>query len=236
MTSKRPLIGLPGRRKKTGSIDGFPESLAGLDADLYLADYAASVLRAGGLPVHLPVGTDPALYLDVLDGIVLTGGADVEPTRYDAANTASDAEPIRDDFEFALLEHAIEHDIPVLGICRGMQILNVVAGGTLHQDVPSHARYDLDPGDRSHGISFVDGTRIAALYGQPITVNSLHHQTIDRVGTGLVVAGSADDGTIEALELADRQVLAVQWHPEMLDVDEPIWAWLVKAASVERGA
>ncbi len=232
--SSRPLIGLPGRRRKVGSLVGFPDNLADLDIDLYFTDYTRAVLAAGGLPVHLPVDADPRLYLDLLDGIVLSGGADVEPERYGQANTASDTEPERDEFEFALLDGAVTAGVPVLGICRGLQILNVHAGGTLHQSVPEHARYDLATDDRCHPVSFVPDSRLGRLYGPELMVNSLHHQTVDRLGNGLAIAGRADDGTIEALELVGHDVLAVQWHPEMLDGLEPVWAWLIDRARAGR--
>jgi putative glutamine amidotransferase len=231
MTATRPVIGLPGRRKKLGVIAGFPDALHHLDGDLYLADYARSVLAAGGLPVHLPIDADPRDYVGVLDGVVLTGGADIDPTRYGHDNTASDFEGVRDAFELGLLAEAVEARLPVLGICRGLQLLNVFAGGTLHQHVPEHARYDLDPSARAHGVQLDPATRLGRLYGRQITVNTLHHQTVDRVGDGCVVAGRADDGTIEALELEGHDVLTVQWHPEMLDVFEPVWRWLVDTAA-----
>ena len=112
------------------------------------------------LPAHLPVGVDPSEWVHHLDGLVLTGGADVDPARYGQQNTASDVEPERDTIEFALLDAAIGDSIPVLGICRGFQIVNVANGGSLHQDVPSHARYDLDPATEVHELTLVPGSRV----------------------------------------------------------------------------
>ncbi len=128
-TQNKPVIGLPGRRKLSSQIEGFPATLDHLDIDMYMADYARSVLRAGGLPIHLPLDADPVDYLEICDGLVFTGGADLNPESYNAQNTASEFEQIRDDYELALLGAALEANKPLLGICRGLQLLNVHAGG-----------------------------------------------------------------------------------------------------------
>jgi putative glutamine amidotransferase len=226
----RPLIGLPGRRKRIGQIEGFPSSLHELEVDVYFADYARSVLTAGGLPVHLPIDADAGEWIGVIDGIVLTGGADIEPGRYGRPNTHSDTEPRRDELELALLAGAIEVGTPVLGICRGLQVLNVHAGGTLHQHVPAHARYDLTPDARSQSVIIERGSVLHSIYGDAVTVNSLHHQTVDTVGAELRVTARADDGTVEGLELAGTDVIAVQWHPEMINHADPVFAWIVERA------
>jgi putative glutamine amidotransferase len=227
----RPLIGLTGRRRRAGEVGGFPDSLADLRLDVYLVGYADEVSAAGGLPVHLPVGVDPIPYLDHLDGIVLTGGADIDPERYRAQPDGhGHYEPERDQFEFQLLDAALAKDLPVLGICRGLQVLNVHAGGSLFQDVPDHSRVDVDPTRAVHNVSFEPGSRLHGLYGQETEVNSLHHQCVDRLGAGLAVSGRAGDGTVEAVEMPGRDVLAVQWHPEMRHQREPVFAWLVEQA------
>ncbi len=233
MTSA-PLIGLPGRRKTGAEIDGFPGALSGLDIDIYLADYSRGVLQAGGLPVNLPLDADPKRFIEHLDGIILTGGADVDPSRYGHDNTSSDVDPQRDAIEFSLLEGALEAEIPVLGICRGLQVLNVHAGGTLHQHVPEHARYDVDPAARIHRASVEPGSVLHALYGEEVAINSLHHQTIDRLGRGLTVIARDGDDTVEAVQMDGRDVIGVQWHPEMLAATEPIFAWLVERAAEVR--
>ena len=140
---------------------------------------------------------------------------------------------MRDAHERAVLGAAIQRELPTLGICRGLQLLNVQQGGTLHQDVPTHARYDVPPDHEAHEVRFVDGTRLHRLYGPTASVNTLHHQTIDRLGSGLSVGAVADDGTVEAIELQGKPVLAVQWHPEMMRgrAGDPAFAWLIQAAS-----
>lgn len=231
-----PLIGLPGRRTKAGEITGFPAKMDSVDIDIYLADYARAVIDAGGLPVHLPLDVEPGRFIEHLDGLILTGGADVDPARYGAENEASMYETIRDEIEFELLGGALEADLPVLGICRGLQVLNVHAGGTLHQDVPTHARYDVDPAERIHSATIETGSRLGGMYGAHVKINSLHHQSVDEVGSGLRVVARGDDGGVEALEMDGRAVIAVQWHPEMLNEVEPIFKWLVDAARHRRAA
>jgi putative glutamine amidotransferase len=229
--TRRPLIGLPGRRKRIGQLAGFPDALDDLHVDLYFADYARSVIKAGGLPVHLPLDVDPSEWIEVLDGVVLTGGADIEPERYGHDNTDSATEPHRDEIEFALLHGAIERQVPVLGICRGLQVVNVYHGGTLNQHVPEHMRVDAAPHEGVHSVQLEPGTTLHDVYGDEAVVNSLHHQTIDRVGEGLRVSARADDGTIEAIEMTRAAVVAVQWHPEMMNHADPVFVWLVERAA-----
>jgi len=234
-TQNKPVIGLPGRRKLSSQVEGFPETLDHLDIDAYMADYARSVLRAGGLPIHLPLDADPVDYVDICDGLLFSGGADLNPEAYNEANTASTFEQIRDDYELALLGAALEADTPLLGICRGLQLLNVQAGGSLHQDIPEHARYDVRPDVRTHAITIEPASRLNLMFGSSLEVNSLHHQTVDTVGAELSVVARAEDGTVEALEMVGRDVIAVQWHPEMLDpshaAPDPLVTWLVQRAS-----
>ncbi len=231
-----PLIGITGRRKAAGAIAGFPDTLGTLDIDLFLADYGRDVRAAGGLPVLLPVSADVADYGAHLDGLVLTGGADVTPGRYGAEPDGRGSyEPERDAQELALFEMALAANVPVLGVCRGLQVINVATGGTLHQDVPPHSRYD-DPSGTVHPVSFGEGTRLGGLYGPRIEVNSLHHQAVDGVGSGLAVTARADDGTVEGLEMEGRDVVAVQWHPELRPTTEPVFDWLVAAAASHRSS
>ncbi len=237
--TRLPLIGLTGRRKTGAQLVGQPESLLHLEGDWYYADYARGVLAAGGLPVNLPLDADPAAFVDRLDGILISGGADVWPERYGATPlaTADPAEHERDDFEIALLDAATQQALPTLGICRGLQIMNVHAGGTLHQHIPEHARYDVAPTGPIHDINITAGSALADLYGATHQVNSLHHQTVDAVGDGLVVTASHNDGTVEGFEHTTLPMLAVQWHPEMLDTrdSDPVFGWIVEQAAARLG-
>ncbi len=235
MSDLPPLIGLTGRGKRGADVANFPRSLGAVDVDVYVNDYARSVTAAGGLPVHLPLHVDPADYVGRLDGLLLSGGADVDPALYGAAseNDYYPPEPPRDRLELGFIDVAMADDIPILGICRGLQLLNVWAGGSLHQHVPTHARYDVPPDARVDEVTIVPGSRFHDLYGDHRAVNSLHHQTVDRVADGWVVAARSGDGTIEALEWPGHDVLAVQWHPELLLTSsaDPLFAWLVERAS-----
>jgi gamma-glutamyl-gamma-aminobutyrate hydrolase PuuD len=183
--------------------------------------YVEAVVRAGGVPVVLPV-LAPALAAGVverMDGLVLPGGGDVAPDCYGAA-----AEPEthgvdgpRDAWELAVASAALERGLPLLAVCRGAQVLNVALGGSLVQHVPGHAcaaRYQEDV----HTLSVTAGSRLAAvLGGTTVGANSLHHQAVGRPGVGVRPVAWAEDGTIEAFEVDGRaNVLAVQWHPELL--------------------
>jgi len=180
----RPLIGLTGRRKTAGQLIGTPETLHGLEGDWFYADYARGVLDAGGLPVNLPLDADPALYVDRLDGILFSGGADIEAQHYGAERGTDDdpGEPERDDFELALFHAATANELPILGICRGLQLVNVASGGTLHQHVPEHAGFTKPPATLLHSIELEAGSVLNSIYGEEHQVNSLHHQTVDQVG------------------------------------------------------
>lgn len=234
MSTRPPLIGLPGRRTHGAQIVGYPAALAETRLDLYFADYAAAIREAGGLPVHLPFDGGVDTYAEVLDGIVLPGGADIDPARYghQPSPHAYEPEPERDELELRLLELAIDREIPVLGICRGLQLVNISAGGTLEQHVPHHNRLDVMPHTEVHEVEFVAGSRLWSIYGERRSVNSLHHQVVAELGGSLSVTAVADDGTIEGIEHHELPILAVQWHPEMMASrpSDPLFEWVVDAA------
>lgn len=230
-----PLIGISGRNRTGAEINISPSALRDRRVDLYFCDYALGVIAAGGLPVYLPSDADAGHYAARLDGLLLSGGTDIEPSRYGAQPVAEvfTPEPDRDAFEMSLLDNAADAGLPVLGICRGIQVLNVHSGGTLNQHVPEHACFNQPPAETVHEVRFTDGSLMASLYGASRKVNSLHHQTLASVGAGYTVTGLSEDGTVEAIESSERRWLGVQWHPEMMeerDLD-PVFAWLVNTAS-----
>ncbi len=204
-------------------------SMSHLELEVYFRDYARRVAEAGGLPVLLSLDTDPARIVEHLDGIVLPGGTDVDPALYGAepATGLMDPEPARDAQELALLDAAAAAELPVLAICRGLQVVNVWRGGTLHQHVPEHGRFEEPPDKLQHEVTVVAGSALAEVYGPSVMVNSLHHQTVDRLGEGLEVTAEAPDGTVEGLECTDAPVVAVQWHPELMAEPDPIFDWFV---------
>jgi len=230
-----PLIVIPGRRKAASQVEGFPSSFTTVDIDLYFADYGKGVIEWGGIPIYVPFGVDAVDIISRADGLLLPGGADLDPGLYGAESETDQfpVEPVRDRFELDLLDAAIAKGKPVLGICRGHQLLNVHAGGTLHQDVPPHSRFDLAPETEIHDVTFEPGSILGGLYGPERSVNSLHHQTIDRLGDGYTVTGRSEDGTIEGLEHLELPIVSVQWHPEMMTTrpDDPLFGWLIDLAT-----
>ncbi len=229
-------------------------------AALLAMNYVSQVTAAGGVPVLLPPVPGIAGALDGLDALVLSGGADIDPAGYGAAPhpRTGPVEPGRDAAEFALMAGAADRGLPVLAICRGLQILNVSRGGTLHQHLPDLVANDSHraaPGAfGAHAVRVAPDSRLGALLGPPpaggelrLTVPTSHHQAIDRLGDGLVAAAWADDGTIEAVERApvrpgagrepgrEQFLLAVQWHPEAGD-DPRLFRALAAAARAYRDA
>ncbi|MDX3850461.1 gamma-glutamyl-gamma-aminobutyrate hydrolase family protein [Streptomyces sp. AK02-01A] len=205
-----------------------------MPAALLPAGYPRLVQRAGGLAALLPPD-HPAAAAEVvarLDGVVIAGGPDVEPVRYGAEPDPRTGPPARerDAWELALIGAALASGTPLLGICRGMQLLNVALGGTLLQHLDGHTSPVLGTFGR-HPVKPVHGTRYGNLVPEEFEVPTHHHQTVDRLGAGLTVSAFAADGTVEAVELPDpRWALGVQWHPEMAE-DTRVMRALVLAAS-----
>ena len=194
-------------------------------AHLVADSYVASVQRTGAIAVSLPVDTRaPAELLERIDALLLIGGADVEPAVYGAERDAATEAtyPERDRFEIAMLRGALERGLPVLGICRGVHVINVALGGTLIQDLVDgdgshpHRKAQGSLQGSEHEVSLEPGSLAAEAAGEERhVVGCHHHQAIDRLGDGLVVSGRAADGVVEAVEAADRRwLLGVQWHPE----------------------
>ncbi|MEU5363656.1 gamma-glutamyl-gamma-aminobutyrate hydrolase family protein [Streptomyces sp. NPDC005925] len=228
VTGRRPLIGVS-TYLETGARWGVWE----LEAALLPAGYPRLVQRAGGLAVMLPpdVPEHAAATVARLDAVVIAGGPDVDPARYGARRDprTGPAAAERDTWELALIDAALTARVPLLGICRGMQLLNVALGGTLVQHLDGHAEMVGVFGE--HAVSPVAGTRYAELVPEATSVPTYHHQAVDRLGEGLIVSARAADGTAEALELpADAGwVLGVQWHPEM-GTDVRVMRGVVEAA------
>ena len=205
-------------------------------AVLVPADYVRQVSGAGGVPVLLPPIADDVEVLDRLDALVLAGGADVDPSRYgaDRSPRTGPAAGDRDEAELALLAAALERDMPVLAVCRGLQLLTVLRGGTLVQHLPDVVGSDVHvPSPGTYGDNAVRieaGSRLAGLVGTEATWACHHHQAVDRLGEGLTAVAWAQDGTVEAAELdGARFVVGVQGHPEVGD-DARLFAGLVAAA------
>jgi putative glutamine amidotransferase len=215
------------------------------------ATYADAVIAAGGLPVILPFqNSETASLLDRLDGLLLSGGADLEPARFGAGSVHPETygvSPERDEFELRLTSEALRCATPVLGVCRGIQVLNVALGGSLIQDIPSEHptatpvqhRQHIDgiPANQpGHLVTIAPCSLLDEGIGDTVLpVNSFHHQAIDRLAPDLTAIAHAGDGTIEAVVMPERRfVLGVQWHPELMFADHPaqlaLFGLLVDAA------
>src|SRR4051812_39318198 len=236
----RPVIGICAsiERARWGVWDG--------GAVLLPREYSNAVQRAGGLALLLPpdpvLVRDPDEVLALLDGLILAGGSDIDPSTYGAEPHPATAGvvPERDTFEIALSRRALELDLPYLGICRGMQLLNVARGGTLVQHLPEthgHEAHRRTPGsfdDADHDVRLQDGSLAARAAGETRhATKSHHHQGVDRLGAGLHVTGWSElDDLPEAIEDPDRSfALGVQWHPEADEASRVIAALVAEAAA-----
>ncbi len=242
----KPIIGITGRPQCV------PAAAVQIKAYLAGHTYTDSIRHGGGIPVIL-VPVDASEINDVLDridGLLFTGGGDVSPAAYGAEpeETIRGVNTERDSFEVELVHKAHERKMPVMGICRGLQVINVALGGTLIQDLPSHT------GVHGHDITgegvyephlkakVEENSRLATVIGPGLhSINSIHHQAVDTLGDGLTVVASATDGTVEAIdhEDGDWPFIAVQWHPEFLGMRDDgtsheLFASLVESAAKYR--
>lgn len=210
----KPLIGISAHRTLIGQALKAPHHVAS-------SAFVKSVRKAGGIPVILPLVApdDAAALLERVDGFILTGGVDIDPSLYGAERDPMtvDVDTERDFDDIALCRLAVERDMPTLAICRGIQVLNVALGGTLVQHLDDHmdiAKYN----EYAHEVKIdPDSTLARWLSTTELGTNTLHHQAVDEVGDGLEIAARAQDGTIEAIEATgSRHIVGVQWHPEHL--------------------
>lgn len=218
----QPLIGIT-----TASVT----NEKGLTYNRAYSMISRAVAEVGGLPVLIPTGLDAqtlrALY-ERLDGVLLPGGPDIDPSFYGAEpHSTVKVDRPRDELEVPLVRWAVEDDVPLFGICRGHQVINVALGGSLIQDIPSmvegavlpHDAPDQQPrGQKTHDVAVAPDSRLASILGSTtIGVNSLHHQAVDAAAPQMTVTATSPDGLVEATEMPDRRfVLSVQWHPEDL--------------------
>jgi putative glutamine amidotransferase len=241
--SRKPLIAITAGRRLESTRSGEMQSAA-TACPLH---YVNAIVRAGGAPLLIPCMADAeavAAVVSAADGLLLTGGGDISALAYgEEPHPASRSQdPVRDAMETEATQRALEKGIPVLGICRGIQMLNVALGGTLIQDIPTevkgaclHAAAPLAP-SLIHTVEAEAGSLFARVLGDTaFAVNSYHHQAVKTLGRGLKATGRAKDGVVEAVEANDgRPILAVQFHPEELAGQESrfqaLFDWLVQAA------
>jgi putative glutamine amidotransferase len=212
------------------------------DAALVPAAYVRAVVGAGGAPLLVPPGAPVKETLEVVDGLVFSGGSDLDPSLYGAPAHDETAGVVRerDEFELSLMEAALAADVPLLAICRGSQVLNVARGGGIQQHLPEvvgHSGHRETAGAfSSHDVAVSDGTRLSSIVGEAVDVKSHHHQGYASLGEGLVPSAAAPDGTVEALEDPSRRfALGVLWHPEEGD-DLALFEALVAEAAAFHAA
>ena len=223
----RPIIGITGRPQEV------PAAGTRVRAYLTTHTYSDCVKSAGAIPILMIPGNpnDIESVLDLVDGVLLTGGGDVAPEQYGAERHESvrGVSEERDEYELALVRAAHARRMPTMAICRGLQVVNVALGGTLVQDLPSHTGahgHDItgEGAYEPHSEALVEpGCRIASIIGEGLhEINSIHHQAVEELGDGLRVVASAPDGTVEAVEHEDTSwpLIAVQWHPEFLGMKD----------------
>ncbi|WP_409022318.1 gamma-glutamyl-gamma-aminobutyrate hydrolase family protein [Dellaglioa sp. P0083] len=203
--------------------------------------YIDAIIEVGGLPLIIPTDlANASSYLDLVDGLLLAGGQDVSPILYgqEPHPKLEELNPPRDEMELALIKEAISRKIPILGICRGLQILNVFFGGTLYQDLSDYSNWQVKhlqdptlPEYATHSVSIKTNNYLSDTYGSTLRVNTYHHQAINRLGDSLTAIATSSDGLIEGISSNDGLILGVQWHPEMSYIKEPsdlaIFKWLI---------
>jgi len=233
----KPLIGLTSYYVEAAEFEkNRPRGAYDQDYVMTSADYVKSLEMAGGIPIVLPSTSDASTiksYVSRVDGLLFAGGEDIHPKYYGQSveKGMGRISPLRDSFEWALLEEAIAQDKPIFGICRGLQLINAFYGGTLFQDLNKmdftsieHSYVHGPKYSPCHVVEVYVGTHLYDMVQQAkIGVNTKHHQSIDVLGDGLIVTSKAMDGVIEGIEdPSKRFLMAVQWHPEMMAENEPL--------------
>lgn len=223
---KKPIIGISGSIMKDSSGD-----FAGYERAYVNNDYVESVVRAGGIPYIIPLVEDEDVIKEqakFIDGLIMSGGQDVNPMLFneEPCKELGDILPKRDTFDMALIREVANLKKPILGICRGEQILNVTFGGTLYQDIKfsegSYIKHNQKklPNFATHSVEIVEGSKLYDILGREAITNSFHHLAVKSVAPGFKVVAYAKDGVVEAIEKdGEKFILGVQWHPEMLSKD-----------------
>ena len=231
----RPLVGIPCQA----------DYREGSGRPIYCNNraYSQALEHAGGVPVFIPMVNDPeTLYtlLGRLDGILFSGGVDIQPVHYGEKPDMllGEVDQQLDELELTMVRWALQENLPILGICRGMQLVNIALGGTLYQDITSmaagamqHCKRELPRHTLIHNICIEEGSRMEEIFGaREVWVNSLHHQAVKELGRGVCISGRAEDGIAELLEVPEKHfVVAAQGHPEEIYEHEPVWSHLFAA-------
>lgn len=218
---RKPIIGITSSHEKENGLRNYHRTTVSID-------YTKGVIEGGGIPIIIPTTNDIEIIkeqLKLIDGLILSGGPDINPVHYgeDFKEKIGVISPERDDNEIKILNEFLKTEKPILGICRGHQLLNIYFGGTLYQDlsyfekeVLKH-RQDLYPELEVHSVTIEKGSILENLYGESIRTNSFHHQAIKDLGKGFKVIARSNDGIIEGIEKIDHKFcLGIQWHPEMM--------------------
>lgn len=218
---KKPIIGITSSHEKENGLRNYHRTTVSID-------YTKGVIEGGGIPIVIPTTGDIEIIkeqLNLIDGLILSGGPDINPIYYgeDFKEKIGVISPERDDNEIKILKEFLKTEKPILGICRGHQLLNVYFGGTLYQDLsyfemePLKHRQDLYPELEIHNVAIEKNSILENLYGESIRTNSFHHQAVNKLGEGFKVIARSSDGIVEAIEKIDHKFcLGIQWHPEMM--------------------
>lgn len=217
----KPLIGITANQRLNPAIDNVSWTYAP-------TGFVQAVTQAGGIPILIPIGDEEAAktYVDLVDKIIVIGGQHVDPQFYGEERMAKEDDYLleRDHYEIALIKECLKQNKPLFTVCRGMQLTNVVLGGSLHQDIADHWQEE-EPDVVTHHITIDTNSSLGQIYGNKTTINSFHRQSIKRLANGLkVIARHPEDDIIEAIsfEDPDKRFLGVQWHPEFLWEKQPI--------------